>query len=93
MAKKQAVIWHKTGKMGNWLAQWHLVIVFEDVSLDVCHITQFEKGEYCLPTRLFPRDNNFMPLKTKTLSGAKYKCEAYLKRMSFALNDYFKEKK
>lgn len=80
------IIWVKKGKMGNWLAEWHLVIQFEKVNIRICSITQFKKGEYCLPATLFPRNENFMPHTTKTLPAAKKKCESFLKRLSIALN-------
>ncbi len=90
MTKQQEIVWIKKGKMGNWLAEWIMVIQFEKVQIEICRITQFRKGEYCLPQSLFPRDQFFNIQKTKSLRSAKNKCESFLRRLSIALNNYFK---
>lgn len=83
--------WIKKGKMGNYLAEWTLVIEFEKLQLEIFRIIQFKKGEFVLPQRLFPRDECFNAQKEKSLIAAKKKCEAFLKRLSNELNKFYEQ--
>lgn len=87
------VFWEKRGKMGNWIAEWVLLVEFEGVQWEFCRITQFVKGEYCLPQMLFPRDGFYNRQKTRSLQSAKHKCEQAFMRFAELISPTIKYKK